>query len=562
MNWFCLFANCHKRSNGFSFFAADLNPTRMRFALALSFLFILNQISAQLNMELIGNFEYEFNTNDVWGYVDSDSGDEYALVGTRRGLSIVDINQDTLKELFFLDGSNSTWRDIKTWGTFAYVSTEAADGLQVVDLTHLPDSVSSYFWEPEIDTIQTLRRIHNIFIDEFGILYICGSNVNDGGVIMADVSTDPSTPVITGFGPNIYSHDVYARDSIMYSSEVYAGTLSIYDITDFDSIELKGRVTTPFEFTHNAWLSDDSQFIFTTDERGNAPVTSYDISDPSDIIELDRWVPAETKDQGVVPHNVHVWNDWLVISYYDDGGKIVDASRPDNLIEVGNFDTFLPGDEGFGAWGAYPYLPSEKVLITDSGTGLYVLEPTYVRGAYLEGKVQGRDIENGGMAVTTDLVNAQIAIISDEIVTPELSQGGGLYKTGKAIPGRFEVEISADGYVTWKDSVDFVNGQITELNVVLEALTTSVENSPEILAEVEIAPNPVSDQLRIDFSDLDQNVNQITITNLMGQVVFNTDRISGNQQLIDTQNWPGQIYLVNIQTDQGQTGVFKIIVAR
>ena len=110
------------------------------------------------------------------------------------------------------------------------------------------------------------------------------------------------------------------------------------------------------------------------------------------IQELDQFKPLITENQGVIPHNVHVWNDWLIISYYTDGCIIVDGSRPDNLIEVGNFDTYIPTTTGFsGAWGAYPFLPSQTVLVSDRGNGCYILEPTYVRACWLEGKVTDAD---------------------------------------------------------------------------------------------------------------------------------------------------------------------------
>src|SRR5690606_15043472 len=104
-----------------------------------------------------------------------------------------------------------------------------------------------------------------------------GSNINSGGPVLIDVKTNPTDPIFLGYAPASYSHDVYARDSILYSAEIYGGNLSIYDVHDPTNITLLGRVTTPNEFTHNAWLSDDSQYIFTTDERANSYVAAYDI---------------------------------------------------------------------------------------------------------------------------------------------------------------------------------------------------------------------------------------------------------------------------------------------
>ncbi len=524
-------------------------------------------IQAQLNMSLIAQYDYPFNTNDVWGYV-ADNGDEYALVGTRRGLSIVNLETEPLEEVAFIEGSNSTWRDIKTWGNFAYVSTEAADGLLVADLSNVQDTVPFYFWKPAIESpaqpglLDTLLTIHNLFVDEFGILQITGSNLNNGGVIFVDVAKDPWQPEILALGPPVYSHDSYARDSIVYSSEIYRGTLSIYDYSDLSEIRLLGEQQTPFVFTHNAWLSDDSRYVFTTDERGNAPVTSYDISDLNDIRELDRYIPAETAGQGVVPHNVHVWNDWLVISYYADGGKIVDASRPDNLVEVGSFDTFFSGDPGFGAWGAYPFLPSERVLVTDSGNGLFVLQPNYVRAAFLEGKVEGRINAGREDEEIIPLVNAEITILTDEPVLPVNSKAGGTFKTGKAIPGKFLVEISAEGFITWQDSVDFSNGVVTELNVVLEeSTTTSTRDQLFPDEEVSVSPNPASSFIQLDLSNTKRVIKRIEAFDLAGRRMLSRQvNLVGGVMTIPTTTWESSLYLLLLTDDQGNRAVKKIRV--
>jgi len=91
------------------------------------------------------------------------------------------------------------------------------------------------------------------------------------------------------------------------------------DVTDKENYLTLGSQTTDFNFTHNAWLNDEGNVLFTTDEIANAPVGSYDVSDLNDIQILDLFKPYETLGDGVIPHNVHVWNDWIIISYYSMG---------------------------------------------------------------------------------------------------------------------------------------------------------------------------------------------------------------------------------------------------
>lgn len=420
--------------------------------------------AAQLNMTLLDQLDYPDDLNDIWGWVAPD-GTEYAIVGVTTGVSIVSLDDpENIQEVAWIPGQFSTWRDIKTWGHFAFVTTDqpgTTEGLLVINLSGLPNNISYFNWTPDLTGLGTLRTCHNLYIDEFGYCYLAGCNLNEGGMLILDVFSLPGNPQFVAAAPAQYAHDVYVRENIMYASEIYNGQFGVYDVANKLDIQYLGGKTTPYEFTHNAWLSDDGNVLFTTDERANAPIGSYDVSDPSDITELDQFRPAQTLGEGVIPHNVHVWNDYLIISYYTDGGIIVDAARPDNLIEVGNFDTFLGGNVGFdGAWGAYPFLPSGIVLVTDISNGLFVFDANYVRGCYLEGTVTNAQTGAALNEVT-------IEILSDE---PNLAttKFDGAYKGGQATPGIFDVKFRKAGFVPKIASATLTNGQVTVLDVQLE----------------------------------------------------------------------------------------------
>ncbi len=455
----------------------------------------------QLNMTLMDQVQYTQGLNDVWGWVDPVTGEEYAIVGTQTGTSIVSVvDPEDAFEVQFIPGPQSTWRDIKAWGNHVYVTNETSNGLLVIDMTNHPDNITWYEWQPQLQDIdgqtKTLESCHNLYIDEFGWCYLVGCNFNNGGAMFVDVFSDPGNPIFVDYGAPVYAHDAYTRDNIFYASQIGNGDLAIYDVSDKGNVQQLASQTTPFAFTHNAWLNDASDVVFTTDERPNAPVAAYDISDLSDIQELDQYVPIETLGEGVIPHNVHVWQDWLIISYYTDGGIIVDASKPDNLIEVGNFDTFFGGGGGFsGAWGAYPFLPSGIVLVSDIGNGLYVLDADYVRACWLEGQVTNSS--NGapifGASVTINSSQANLG-------TTDLS---GNYQTGQAIPGTFEVLFEANGFISKTVDAVLENGELTTLNVELDPLPSlevqgivvrSADGSPIANARIEAVSNtnPIS----------------------------------------------------------------------
>ncbi|MCF8244496.1 MAG: choice-of-anchor B family protein [Saprospiraceae bacterium] len=417
---------------------------------------------AQLNMSYVGSYQYDEDLSDIWGYAAPD-GTEYALVGVYNGVSIVNLSDPANPvEADFIPGPNSIWRDIKTWDHYAYVTNETGGGVLVIDLSNLPGTVTSHFWAPNIPGLGTLSSIHNLWIDEFGYIYLSGSTLNGGGLVFVDVFTDPWNPAYAGKCAPAYSHDVYVRNNLAYSAEINTGVFTIYDVTDKSNPVALGSQQTGASTAHNTWLSDNGQILFTTDETGNGPVGSYDVSDPSNILTLDQFRPIETLGEGVIPHNVHVWDDYIIISYYTDGCIIVDAARPDNLIEVGNFDTYIPANTGFdGAWGAYPFLPSGLVLVSDIGNGLYILEPNYVRACYLEGNVTDAVTSAGLNGATIEIVG-QLANTFSNLI--------GDYKTGLATAGVFDVLVKKAGYESKTVSVNLENGVLTNLNVALQPL--------------------------------------------------------------------------------------------
>ena len=421
-------------------------------------------ITAQLNVSFVGALPYSQELSDIWGYAAPD-GTEYALVGVANGTSIVSLaNPSDPTEVGFIQGAQSTWRDIKTYGNFAFVTTDqGSDGLLIIDMTNLQSSFDSYFWKPQLLN-GTLETCHNIYIDEDGWMYLAGCNLNNGAVMIFDVFTDSYNPVFVNNIQGSYAHDVFAKGNNMYSSNLTNG-LQIFDIANKVDIQLEGVQTTPFNFTHNAWSTDDNNFVFTTDELANAPVGSYDVSNLNDIKEMDKFRPTNTLGEGVIPHNVHVWNNYVIVSYYSDGCIVLDATHPDNLIEVGNFDTFIPTSTGFsGAWGAYPYLPSGLILISDIESGLFVLQPNYVQGCYLEGQVTDANTNAfiSGAEITIDAPAPNI----------DYSDNVGEYKTGQAISGTFNVTFTKMGYFPLTTSAVFENGIITILDVQMNPIET------------------------------------------------------------------------------------------
>ncbi len=438
----------------------------MKRTLTFLLLLICAQFSfAQLNIELVSHLAYDNGTSDVWGYTAPD-GTEYVLVGTHDGVSVVSLaDPANAEEVVFVEGDFSRWRDLRTFGDYAYIVTDEPSshtGLLVLDLSGLPDDVAAnqVFYTFPNDTLglDTLFTCHNVWVDEKGFAYLTGSRINSGGAIFLDLNADPFNPPFVGFGNGVYAHDSYARNDTLYTAEIFAGQFGIYDVSDKSAPVLLGTQETPFRFNHNVWLSDDGKTLFTTDEKANGPTASFDVSDPTDVQLLDEFRPAATLGTGVIPHNVHVVNGFLVISHYTDGVVVVDANEPDNLVEVGHFDTNFDFPNGFhGAWGAFPFFASGLIAVTDIENGLFILNPEYLRASYLEGQVT--DISSG--------IGIADVAVSIQASTPTLERTDlvGDYKTGLATAGTYNVTFKATGYFDQTILTTIFSGETTVLDV-------------------------------------------------------------------------------------------------
>jgi choice-of-anchor B domain-containing protein len=446
--------------------------------LFLIFLFAFTILSfAQKNLFLEGQLGYNnvpagnAFLNDIWGYTASDSG-EYALVGLTDAFSVVQIDSTNPKELFRIPGPVCVWRDIKVWKDHAYVVHEAffdtastSSGLLICDLSFLPDSMPYSSW---YGPNNEYWASHNIFIDEKGFAYLFGNADTSGESTLILDLADPKNPVKAGKYTEYYVHDGFVRGDTLWASEVYEGILRALDVSDKQNISSYGSVETPNKFCHNVWLSNDNKYAFTTDERRGAFVGAFDVSDPSDMQELDKYQP----DYGdsVVPHNTFYIDGYLVTSYYSDGVTIVDAHRPNNLIEVGYFDTSpFNGEEGGfgGCWGVYPYFPSGRIVASDRQEGLFVLNPQYKRACYLEGNISSSE-------TNTPLPGVNIEIIGNAHIQQNRIDGN--YYTGVADSGTYDVRFTHSQCSEMiKYDVELKHGQVTQLNIIMNCGDVGIE---------------------------------------------------------------------------------------
>lgn len=415
---------------------------------------------AQLNMTQLGYLDipdtHATGLNDIWGYEDED-GNEYAIVGAMDGVSVVDVTDPANPtEIEWIPGMNSIWRDIKTHGDYAYITTEASEGLLIIDLTPLPGSTTLPYTHYTGPVGNEWYTAHNLYQDD-GYVYIFGAGRGNGGVIILDVATDPMNPIEVGDYDLWYAHDGYVQNDTGYFAHINDGFFTIVDLTNKAAPFFINSFTTPSNFTHNIWTTANGDYAFTSDEVSDGYIAAYDISDPLNIQYLDRIQSSPGND--IVPHNVHVLGNYVVTSYYTDGVTVHDVTHPHNMVEVANFDTSpLSTPNTQGCWGVYPFFSSGNIVASDREEGLFVLGPNYQQGAYLEGQVTEFGTSN-------PLNNVEITISGEPI--EDFSNVLGDYATGIHSTGTYDVNYFKVLYYPQTVSTSFTQGNVLTQDVEL-----------------------------------------------------------------------------------------------
>ena len=439
--------------------------------LLFCFTFFLQSVEAQpLNLNHLSTYTFTGQSlSNIWGY--AAGGNEYALVGAKNGLTILNVtNPASPTFIVQIPGNSSSWREIRTYQNYAYVTSEH-NNLQIVNLSNLPGSNVTWTTYTGDGAAAGMTKAHALQVDETaGFLYLYGTNLFSGKALCFSLAS-PGAPTYVGKfdGPGTgYTHDGYADNNMLYAGHIYAGVVSVVDMTNKNAPVLLGSIATPNAFPHNTWRSGNT--LFTTDEKPNSFLAAYNLSTYAlqDKIQV-------TPGSGSVVHNTHITNDYAVTSWYRDGVVVVDVSRPQNLVVVGHYDTYTCGSgEGFnGCWGVYPYLPSGNILASNilgcSSTTdgqMIILDPDYVRGCYIEGRVTRAD--NGN-----PITGAKVEVLTTS--TSENSDANGYYKMGQEADGPHTARVSKAGFLTQDISISLTNGVVTVLNVALQQTTAPVE---------------------------------------------------------------------------------------
>ncbi|MEM9690676.1 MAG: choice-of-anchor B family protein, partial [Pseudomonadota bacterium] len=454
---------------------------------------------------------------DVWGFIDLNTGREYAIIGFDIGAAVVDIsNPEQPREVGFIDGQSTVWRDIKVrqafnastnrWESYAYVTTDGVgDGLFVVDLTELPHRVRRIAYASDFSQAHNVFAVNTDYATGLAIedagqgLVIAGSNSGSGILrnYSLDVPDDPFLSSAPTAGENscgsagCYMHDAAsmiirdgriaqcpnATDYCEVLFDFNESTIDLWDITRLDAPVRLSR--TPYagsRYTHSGWPSEDKQSLFVHDEldersRGiPTTVYSFSLANLTAPTQIGSWVGANP----AIDHNGFVRGNRYYMSNYSDGLTILDITDPAAPTRAGFLDTYPFGSSAnfVGAWGAYPYFPSGNIAISDIDTGLYIADD------------KSLDVIQGSLSFSADSYGGDEATNLELTVNRNGGTSGAVSVNYELLYGtadRNDVNV-ASGTLSWTD------GDATARRIVVELLADSGSEALEVLFIRLVAP--------------------------------------------------------------------------
>ncbi|MGH7452186.1 MAG: carboxypeptidase regulatory-like domain-containing protein, partial [bacterium] len=361
---------------------------------------------------------------------------------------------------------------------------------------------------------------HTFFVAG-NVLYI--ADYTSGGVLLVDI-TDKKNPQSLGqlIQPFSGIHDITVIRKKLYGAWINGiGGLFLADVSNSRAPQLLAKINYPAAATHNAWPTEDEQFILTTDEvsttRNNLKI--WDARTPGQL----RQVAEYQVPNALSPiHNVYVRGRYAYISYYCEGVRIVDIADPTNPQPVAFYDfNGNSGCTGFNSnWGVYPF--SNWIYASDMGSGLYVLEFADHPAANFSGQVVD--------AATNAPISGAVVYFRDEYPTSRTNAAGGF-----EIPwfknDNVWVVTEATGYRPDTSIVVTKAEEKTAIKIPLKRLGTDIEepgNTPNDFTLLPNYPNPFSATLpslqtpggtQITFQLPQPERVQIEIFNIYGQRV-------------------------------------------
>ena len=345
-------------------------------------------------------------------------------------------------------------QDVKSADGLLFIALEGDgnDGVEIVDIRD-PYDPKHLSW---IST-PGYADVHNVFYDE-GYLYLADSRDPTVGIV--DLTNyDPDNPP-TRITENLwfidvgtsFVHDITVKDGRLYASAWNSG-IWVYDITDLQGAGPVLRGTATGTSSHAAWPSDNGRWVVVGEERTGGPVRLYEmipqLGGGLDVTLRNTYNVSPTQANSA--HNVIVIGNRVYVSWYQAGLIILDINEEQKILEfVGQYDTSVTQPFGFsGAWGVYPFLGEDRLLISDMQEGLNVISAGQVLLSleYPDGLVETVDPQAGAtLTIRIDPSCDQPDPNSITLFYETISESGGTFTPvsvpfDQVSPDTFEAQI-------------------------------------------------------------------------------------------------------------------------
>ena len=302
-----------------------------------------------------------------WGYVDSTTGKEYALICCRsQGVSIVDLNSWPPQEVGFMPSltPNRDAKEVKVYRHYAIIVKEN-EPLQVFDIANVTAPV-------QVSTITPINSgSHNCWV-EGHYLYVVG-NHGIGGLEIWNIANPASPGPRVGQYNTYYYHDIDIRNDTLFAAAIYGQGIDVLDISNKANPTFITNWNYSGSGAHNIEISPDGHYAYVGDEIGSSGnwTRVFDISDIHNVQLVSQIIVNPTSPV----HNSYLKDGFLYIAHYTYGVRIWDVTNPLSPHEVARQDTYPGSSLGYdGVWNVYPFLPSGKIIASDMRTGLYVMQ--------------------------------------------------------------------------------------------------------------------------------------------------------------------------------------------
>ena len=330
-------------------------------------------------INLLGNWNDGDDSQRI-GTVYAEGDTAYiAGVAALGGLNAIDISDPTTPTLLanYGLGSIEPHEGNLVPDGIACISGNNATGANLVDFTDPANplllSVTGAA-EGGVDTV------HNIYCDE-QYMYVVP---NVGPSVPVFDITDPENPVLVNTivspaGNQV--HDVTVDNGFLYMYEITgAGNTVVFDISNGpENADHVGNFFTGLA-THSGQFSADHELMVVNRETlvfpSGADARIYDNSDPENPQLLSIINPLDLGLGDYWPHESAIRDNVIFIAWRPEGLIMLEISDPSDPVMIGQYDTSTLDSPTFGAYEVFAELGHDRILMTDSQTGLHIFDVT------------------------------------------------------------------------------------------------------------------------------------------------------------------------------------------